>query len=110
MKIIDVTTHEPLPQGEEGELCVRGPQVMKGYLNEPAKTADTMTADGFLRTGDIAKIDEHGYVYITDRLKELIKVKGFPVRFCVAVAVAGLSWSDDSETWKNFRELTADSL
>ncbi|GBG28438.1 4-coumarate--CoA ligase [Hondaea fermentalgiana] len=79
VKIVDVSTGETLGPGEEGELCVRGPQVMKGYLNDPEKTRETLTEDGWLRTGDIAKVDEHGYVYITDRLKELIKVKGFPV-------------------------------
>lgn len=58
---------------------MRGPQVMQGYLEEPQKTKDCLDADGWLATGDIAKIDEEGYVYITDRLKELIKFKGFQV-------------------------------
>lgn len=52
---------------------------MKGYFNEPKKTKETMTDDGFLKTGDIAKINEEGFVFITDRLKELIKVRGFQV-------------------------------
>jgi 4-coumarate--CoA ligase len=65
--------------GDEGELWVRGPQVMKGYLNNPQATASTLTPDGWLRTGDIAVIDDDGYLFIRDRLKELIKVKGFQV-------------------------------
>ena len=78
-KIVDVTTGKALGPNQEGELCFKGPQVMKGYLNDPVKTADNLTSDGWLRTGDMAMIDEDGYVFITDRLKELIKVNGFPV-------------------------------
>ena len=63
----------------EGELWIRGPQVMKGYLNNPEATAETLDEDGWLHTGDIARIDGDGHVYIVDRLKELIKVKGFQV-------------------------------
>jgi len=70
---------EALPSGEEGELCIKGPQVMKGYLNEPEKTAECMDKDGFFKTGDIAKIDLDGNVFITGRVKELIKYKGFQV-------------------------------
>ena len=77
--VIDLETGEALLQGEEGELCVKGPQVMQGYLDLPEKTQECLTEDGWLLTGDIAKIDEDGYVYITDRLKELIKYKGFQV-------------------------------
>jgi long-chain acyl-CoA synthetase len=65
--------------GEVGELCVRGPQVMKGYWNQPAETAKVMTSDGFLRTGDLATIDEAGFVRIVDRKKDLIIVSGFNV-------------------------------
>jgi len=79
VKVVDVTTEEALPSGQEGELWIRGPQVMKGYLDEPEKTKECLTDDGWFKTGDIAKIDEHGYVFITDRLKELIKYKGFQV-------------------------------
>jgi long-chain acyl-CoA synthetase len=67
------------PIGEPGELCVRGPQVMKGYWNSPEETAKVMTADGFLRTGDIATIDENGFVRIVDRKKDMINVSGFKV-------------------------------
>jgi long-chain acyl-CoA synthetase len=67
------------PIGDSGELCVRGPQVMKGYWRRPGETAEVMMADGFMRTGDIAMIDEAGYVRIIDRKKDLISVSGFKV-------------------------------
>ncbi|MCB0992153.1 MAG: AMP-binding protein [Acidimicrobiales bacterium] len=63
----------------EGELWIKGPQVMKGYLNNPEATAATIDADQWLHTGDVAKIDSDGHVYIVDRVKELIKYKGFQV-------------------------------
>ncbi len=65
--------------GEEGELWVRGPQVMQGYHNRPEATAATLTEDGWLKTGDLATVAPDGWVTIRDRLKELIKVKGFQV-------------------------------
>ena len=65
--------------GQPGELCVRGPQVMKGYWNRPEETAKVMDADGWLRTGDIARIDEKGLLYIVDRKKDMILVSGFNV-------------------------------
>jgi long-chain acyl-CoA synthetase len=65
--------------GEAGELCVRGPQVMAGYWNCPEETAKAMTPDGFLRTGDVAKVDSRGRVYIVDRKKDVILVSGFNV-------------------------------
>jgi long-chain acyl-CoA synthetase len=68
-----------VPLGEPGELCVRGPQVMAGYWNRPEETAKVMTPDGFLRTGDIARVDERGYAYIVDRKKDMILVSGFNV-------------------------------
>ncbi len=69
----------PLPTGQPGELVVRGPQVMGGYWNRPDETAKVITPDGFLRTGDMAVIDERGYVRIVDRKKDLIIVSGFNV-------------------------------
>ncbi|SIT91414.1 4-coumarate--CoA ligase [Yoonia rosea] len=78
-RIVDIETGQNLPAGAEGELWIKGPQVMQGYLNNLQATAQTITDDGWLRTGDIAKIDEDGYMFITDRLKELIKYKGFQV-------------------------------
>ena len=68
-----------LKLGEAGELCIKGPQVMAGYWNRPDETEKVMTADGFLRTGDIARVDERGYVYIVDRKKDMINVSGFNV-------------------------------
>jgi long-chain acyl-CoA synthetase len=68
-----------LPQGESGELCVRGPQVMKGYWNREDETAKVMTDDGWLKTGDIAKMDKAGFFRIMDRLKDMILISGFNV-------------------------------
>ena len=68
-----------MPLGERGELCIRGPQVMKGYYNRPEETANVLMPDGFLRTGDIAVMDEKGYVRIVDRKKDMILVSGFNV-------------------------------
>ena len=68
-----------LPIGERGELCVRGPQVMAGYWNRPQETAAVMTGDGFLRTGDMAVMDEAGFLKIVDRIKDMILVSGFNV-------------------------------
>jgi long-chain acyl-CoA synthetase len=68
-----------LSAGEAGELCVRGPQVMKGYWQRPDETAKVFMRDGFMRTGDIAAVDERGFVRIVDRKKDLIIVSGFKV-------------------------------
>jgi long-chain acyl-CoA synthetase len=68
-----------LPLGQIGEICVRGPQVMKGYWNRPDETAKVMLPDGFLRTGDVGHMDERGFVYIEDRKKDMILVSGFNV-------------------------------
>jgi long-chain acyl-CoA synthetase len=68
-----------LAQGTVGELCIRGPQVMKGYWNKPEETAKTLTPDGWLKTGDMGYMDEKGFVYVTDRKKDMILVSGFNV-------------------------------
>jgi acyl-CoA synthetase (AMP-forming)/AMP-acid ligase II len=78
-KIIDLETGETLGPNKEGEICVRGPQVMKGYLNRPEATAATIDADQWLHTGDIGYADADGHFFIVDRAKELIKYKGFQV-------------------------------
>jgi long-chain acyl-CoA synthetase len=71
--------NQPLPIGEVGELMVHGPQVMQGYWQRPDETAKVLTADGWLHTGDIARMDGSGYVYIVDRKKDMILVSGFNV-------------------------------
>lgn len=78
-RIIDPETGEDKGVGEEGELWVRGPMVMAGYLNNPEATAETIDDEGWLHTGDVAIIDEYEHIYIVDRVKELIKYKGFQV-------------------------------
>ncbi|VAW37388.1 Long-chain-fatty-acid--CoA ligase [hydrothermal vent metagenome] len=77
--VIDVATGKPLGRNENGEIWMRGPQVMKGYLNNPEATAATIDEDGWLHSGDIGYIDDEGFFYVVDRLKELIKYKGFQV-------------------------------
>ena len=77
--IIDLESGVPLGPGERGEVCVRGPQIMRGYLNNPDATAQTIDSDGWLHTGDIGYADEDGHFFIVDRAKELIKYKGFQV-------------------------------
>lgn len=78
-RIVDAEGGEDQGVGAVGELWVRGPQVMKGYLNNPEATAQTIDHDGWLHTGDVAFIDEDGHMTIVDRVKELIKFKGFQV-------------------------------
>jgi acyl-CoA synthetase (AMP-forming)/AMP-acid ligase II len=78
-RLVDPQTGEDAAEGEEGEIWVRGPQVMRGYLNNDEATAETLVGDGWLRTGDIGRIDENGFFFIVDRLKELIKYKGHQV-------------------------------
>jgi 4-coumarate--CoA ligase len=78
-RIVDPLTGADRDPGEEGEVWVRGPQVMKGYLNNPQATALTLDADGWLHTGDLGYMDADGHLYVVDRLKELIKYKGFQV-------------------------------
>lgn len=78
ISIRDDDGHE-LPVGEKGELCIKGPQVMPGYWQRPDETSMVFWKDGFLRTGDIAKVDEQGFVYLIDRKKDMILVSGFNV-------------------------------
>ncbi len=78
LKLID-DSDQPAKAGEPGELCVKGPQVMKGYWQRPDETAKTMTEDGWLKTGDIAVFEKDGYVRLVDRKKDMIVVSGFNV-------------------------------
>ncbi|HEX8687684.1 MAG TPA: AMP-binding protein, partial [Pyrinomonadaceae bacterium] len=78
-RLVSVETGEDVGAGERGEVHVRGPQVMKGYLNRPEATAQTVDAEGWLHTGDVAYADGDGFFFIVDRAKELIKYKAFQV-------------------------------
>jgi long-chain acyl-CoA synthetase len=77
-KIVDIETGKEVPANTEGELLIRGPQVMKGYLNNPEATAEAVK-DGWFRTGDVVRMDEEGYFYVVDRLKDFINASGFKV-------------------------------
>ncbi|KAL3444240.1 hypothetical protein BJX65DRAFT_311019 [Aspergillus insuetus] len=79
LKVVTPGTNEELGRGKSGEILAKGPQVMMGYLNDSKTTREAIGPDGFLRTGDIGYVDEHGFVHIQDRLKEIIKVKGVGV-------------------------------
>ena len=78
-KIVSLDTGEELPIGEVGELMVQGPQVMKGYWNNPKETAACLTEDRWLHTGDVGRFDEDGYLYLIERMKEMIKYKGYQI-------------------------------
>ncbi len=98
-----------------GELWIRGPQVMRGYLENPAATADAIVEDGWLRTGDVVQIDESGTVWVVDRLKEIIKYKGYQIApaeleavlrehpLVIDVAVIGVADTVAGEIPKAFR-------
>jgi acyl-CoA synthetase (AMP-forming)/AMP-acid ligase II len=79
VRIVDLETGAGAGPGGRGELWIRGPQVMKGYLNRPEETTAVLDEEGWFHTGDIARADEQGRVFVVDRLKELIKVKGMQV-------------------------------
>jgi len=80
VKIVDLSDgHEITEPNKEGQLLIRGPQIMKGYFNNIEATKNTITEDGYLQTGDIGYIDSDGYWYVIDRVKELIKYKGYQV-------------------------------
>lgn len=79
VKIVDVVGGEEVPAGREGELLIRGPQIMKGYLNRPEETAACLDGEGWYHTGDVGYVDGDGFFFIVDRTKELIKYKGLQV-------------------------------
>ena len=78
-RALDSDSGEELPPGEDGEIVIRGPQVMLGYLRDQAATATAIDGDGWFHTGDIGHVDAEGWLFIVDRLKELIKVRGLQV-------------------------------
>lgn len=78
-KIVDPDTKEALPPGERGELWLRGPMIMKGYVGDYQATSETLDSEGWLKTGDLCYFDSDGFLYIVDRLKELIKYKAYQV-------------------------------
>ncbi|KAF0906125.1 hypothetical protein E2562_009116 [Oryza meyeriana var. granulata] len=79
LKIVDPDTGASLGRNQSGEICIRGEQIMKGYLNDPEATKNTIDQDGWLHTGDIGFVDDDDEIFIVDRLKEIIKYKGFQV-------------------------------
>ncbi|CAI9755306.1 unnamed protein product [Fraxinus pennsylvanica] len=79
LKVVDPESGSSLPRNQPGEICIRGPQIMKGYLNDDEATANTIDVDGWLHTGDIGYVDDDDDIFIVDRVKELIKFKGFQV-------------------------------
>ena len=79
LKVVDPDTGLSLGRNLPGEICIRGPQIMKGYLNDPVATAATIDVEGWLHTGDVGYVDDDDEVFIVDRVKELIKFKGFQV-------------------------------
>ncbi|CAM5609610.1 4-coumarate--CoA ligase family protein [Streptomyces violaceorubidus] len=80
MRIVSLTDPgKDLPAGESGEILIRGPQIMKGYLGRPDATAAVIDTDGWLHTGDVGHVDTDGWLFVVDRVKELIKYKGFQV-------------------------------
>jgi long-chain acyl-CoA synthetase len=123
MKFIDVANRErEVKPGERGEICVKGPNVTKGYWKKPEATASAMTADGFFRTGDVGYMDEDGFVYIVDRTKDMLLCGGFNVYprnieeaiyqhpSVEEVSVIGIPDDYRGETPKAFIKLKADAL
>ncbi|XP_068243128.1 probable 4-coumarate--CoA ligase 1 [Palaemon carinicauda] len=78
-KVIDVKTGQMVGEGVEGEICLRGPSIMLGYVNNAQATSDTIDSEGWLHTGDLGYYDGDNFLYLTDRIKDLIKVKGYQV-------------------------------
>lgn len=96
VKIMDDRGQE-LSRGEEGEICVKGPNIFKGYFNKPEDTKATFTSNGYFKTGDIGKFDEEGFLKICDRIKDMISIKGLKV-FPVQIEEIILKHPDVAET------------
>jgi acyl-CoA synthetase (AMP-forming)/AMP-acid ligase II len=120
-KIVDPATGQPLGPGQDGELQFRGPQIMQGYLNDPASTEQAFDAEGFYRSGDVGHIDTAGRLFVVDRIKELIKYKGYQVvpaeleaillshPAVTDAAVIGLPDGPDGESPHGYVVLSADA-
>lgn len=80
--MVDIKTRKKLGPDQLGEVCLRGPTQMKGYVNNEAATKEMFDEEGFILSGDIGYYDADGWFYIVDRIKEIIKYKGQQVRFC----------------------------
>lgn len=78
-KIVDPISGVALEPGQQGELWLRGPTIMAGYLGDEKATQSTLDSEGWLKTGDLCKFDDDGFLFVVDRLKELIKYKGYQV-------------------------------
>lgn len=87
-KVVDIETGKGLPAYREGELWLKSPNIMKGYLGNVEATTATIDSDGWLRTGDLCYFDEDGYVFIVDRIKELIKHNGYQVYFAICTPIS----------------------
>jgi long-chain acyl-CoA synthetase len=88
MRIVDPATLEPVPAGEVGEVCFRGPHLFRGYWNKPEATAEVLSPDGWLRTGDLGYLDDEGYLFIVDRAKDLVIRAGENISCAEVEAVA----------------------
>ena len=116
---IDDGKGRALPSGEEGEICVRGPNVMRGYLNQPEATKEVLSQDGWFRTGDVGMMDAEGFLFIRDRIKDMIISKGLKIYSMqveetllghpavAEAAVVGLPNPSGDETIKGFVVLKA---
>ncbi|MFG2135426.1 4-coumarate--CoA ligase family protein [Streptomyces sp. NPDC048650] len=114
LRIVGLEAGEDLAAGASGEIVIRGPQVMKGYLGRPAETDAMIGPDGWLHTGDVGRVDEDGWLYVVDRVKELIKYKGYQVapadlealllthEAIADAAVIGVDGADGNEVPKAF--------
>lgn len=80
LQVVDTETGKALPMGSRGELCFKGSMVMRGYLNNTEATTEAFDADGWLRSGDLGFVDEDGYYYVVERLKDILKYNGHQVR------------------------------
>ena len=107
-KVVDIETGKPLPPQKEGELWFKSPTIMKGYLGNLEATSATIDSEGWLRTGDLGYIDENGFVYIVERIKELIKYNGYQVLKVIAVQFSiGISVNCSSYIYQGIKLLVS---